>query len=362
MKNIFQNFRFVPDGTITLADALCSYLKEEITFGRIKGGDRLPTMAEIAQATGLTFGKARSVVERLAMEGYVHSRPYAGTVVRSRDGNILRGRVLVAVPIADVSRFYRAQMLETIRQRLSEAGYAFSIVTFPLHGSDGLAPLRLELARATDLVIAMRAPPEVQKCLKESGVSHVYTFGDRPTDDGAPWIRFSLKTAFSLFADHCAKARVKRVVQVRFEDNEMFDVRPVLAKKGIACSWLEIPRKDDDRWAFEGSVRGSYEAFLNMPRENLPSLLLFWTSFHAQGAITAFLARGIRMPEDVKAVSLASVGLGPVYPKSFTRFEIDPSDAGEKVAAFALALLVKGRVPQPPVINLKYVFGQTFPF
>lgn len=36
------------------------------------------------------------------------------------------------------------------------------------------------------------------------------------------------------------------------------------------------------------------------------------------GAVTAFLSRGIRLPEDVKVVPLSNAGLGPVYPKSFT--------------------------------------------
>ncbi len=73
MKDILQTFRYEPDGARSLEDALCAFIKEEIAFGRLKGGDRLPTMRDIAQATGLTFGKARLVVERLAREGYVHS-------------------------------------------------------------------------------------------------------------------------------------------------------------------------------------------------------------------------------------------------------------------------------------------------
>ena len=362
VKDIFQNFRFAADGNTSLADALCSFIKEEIAFGRLKGRDRLPTMAQIARATGLSFGKARGVVEQLAREGYVHSRPYAGTVVLARGGNVLRGRVLAAVPDADVSRFYPAQMLESMRRRLSGAGYAFSVVTFPLRGGDGLAGLKLELLRATDFVVAMRATPSVQKCLEESGVAHVYAFGDRPENPDRPWIRFSLAPALSVFAAHCERARVKRVVQVRFEHNELFDVQPALAKRGIDCDWLEIPGKGDLRWAFEGSFRQAYETFAAMPRRDFPDLFLFSTSFLAQGAATAFLARNVLLPDDVKAVALCSTGLGPVYPKSFTRFEVDPFDAGEKVADFALAVLAKGRLPPPPVIEPNYVFGHTFPF
>jgi DNA-binding LacI/PurR family transcriptional regulator len=270
--------------------------------------------------------------------------------------------VLAAVPDADVSRFYRAQMLETMRRKFSAAGYAFSIVTFPLHGGEGLAALKLELLRATDFAIAMRATPAVQKCIRESGIPHVYAFGDKPKAGGQPWIRFSMAPALSLFADHCARAGVKRLAQVRFEENGMFDAQPALGQKGIECSWLEIPRQGNGSWAFEDSVRQSYETFAAMPRRDFPDLFLFWTSFLAQGAITAFLERKIHMPDDVKAVSLSSVGLGPVYSRPFTRIEINPVEAGEKLAAYALAVLAKGRLPRPPLITPKYVFGRTFPF
>ncbi len=35
VKDIFQNFRFAADGNTSLADALCSHIKEEIAFGRL---------------------------------------------------------------------------------------------------------------------------------------------------------------------------------------------------------------------------------------------------------------------------------------------------------------------------------------
>ena len=105
MRDILKDFQFVPDGATSLVDALCSFLKEGITFGRIKGGEKIPTIGEICKATGLTFAQARRVTECLAREGYVCSRPHVGTVVLSRGGNILRGRVLFILPDDDVGRY-----------------------------------------------------------------------------------------------------------------------------------------------------------------------------------------------------------------------------------------------------------------
>ena len=362
MGSVLQGFRFVPDGATTLVDALCNFLKEEITFGRLKGGEKLPTIGEIGKATGLTFAQARRVTECLAREGYVCSRPHVGTVVLSRGDNILRGRILFILPDVDVGRFHPAQLVDVLNRKLLAAGYSFSSITFPCETHDNLTFLKSELLRATDLVIAARPTPQVQKTLAESGVDHFFLYGDKPESDDHPWIRFAPEEAFTQFADHCCRAGVKNVVQVRFEGVEMLDAQPVLAKRGIDCSWMNISRGKAGWGRFDGIVHCGYEAFAAIPRSNLPELLLFWNSFFTQGAIMAFLANGIKIPEDVKIVALSNTGVGPVYITPFTRFEIDSADAGQKIGDFALDVLAKKHKPNPPQITPQYIFGETFPF
>ena len=353
----------MPDGATTLVDALCRFIKEEITFGRITGGEKLPTIGEMCKATGLTFAQARRVTESLAREGYVCSRPHVGTVVLSRNGNVLRGRVLFILPDVDIGRYHPSQLIDIVSHKLTEVGYSFSVATFSLDANDNLAGLRGELLRATDLIIAVRATPQVQKVLAESGVNHFFMYGDKPESDDRPWIRFSLDEALAQFADHCRRVGVKHVAQVRFERGEKtLDAQPVLARRGIDCSWISVSRSKAGWGRFDGIVRCGYETFATMPRTSIPEILLFWNSFFTQGAIMAFLARGIRLPEDVKVVTLSNTGVGPVYIKPFTRFEVDPAEAGEKVANFALAILTKGRIPRLPQIKPHYVIGETFPF
>ena len=364
MTNIFENFKFEPDGAITLADALCSFLKDEIAFGRIKGGEKLPTISEISAATGLSFGQARGVTERLACEGYVHSRPHSGTIVLARGRNLLRGRVLVAYPEVDICRYYPTQLFDTINRRLTKASYAVSVTTFPVVAHGSVAQLKSELHRANNLVIAMRATPKVQRCLAESGVRRIYAYGDQPTvDEKSPWVEFNFKDALAQFAAHCESMGVRHVMQVRFEDNESYDAAPALASMGIKSSYLNISRNDvPGSGRFADVVHYTCEMFENMPRNRIPELLLFWDVHVVQGALMAFLSRGIRVPEDVKIVSLSETGFSPVYIKPVTRFEADPVYAGEKISDFALAVLAKGRVPNPPQITPRYIFGATFPF
>ena len=360
-KGFLKRFHYAPDGSTTPADALYAFVKDEIAYGRLKAGTPFPTIQELAEASGLTFRIARGVVERLAREGYVRSRPRVGTVVLPRDITALRGRVLFVLPDVDACSYHVTMIADALRHRLAAAGYAFSAVVFSQDKGIGLTFLKHELSRTPDVAIVIYGTPPVRKCLHEAGVKSVYVYGDPPKKDEGHWIRFSAEEAISNFVRHCVRAKVRRVMQVRFEGNETPDAGPALAARGITCGWMTVPRMDG-LGRYEGIERSAYNAFMGLPRTRFPDVFLFWDDFVAQGALTAFLRCGIRMPEDAKVVALSNRGLGPVTPDPLTRFECNAAEAGEKVAAFALSLLARGRLPPPPVIVPHYVFGRTFPY
>lgn len=181
---------------------------------------------------------------------------------------------------------------DMLGRAITAAGYAFSVATFSLDENDKLSFLNDELLRATDLVIAAHAPRNVQKCLAESGLNHIFVYGERPECSDRPWIRLAPETAISHFAEHCEKAGVTQVTQVRFEgrSREMVDAEAALAEKGIKSSWMTIPRGDVDKIRFNDAASCACEAFATMPRGQINGVFLFWNSFITQGAIMAVLA------------------------------------------------------------------------
>ena len=361
MENLLANFQFTPDGATTTADALFAYLKGEIASGRLKAGSYMPTIKELAASSGLTFRIARGVMERLAKEGYVRSRPRVGAVVLPRDIHAMRGKVLLALPDVDASSYHATQIADALRRRLTLEGYVLTTAVFPQDARRNLSFLKCELAYAPDLVIAMYSTPRIRSHLREVGLRSVYVYGDEPKQDEGPWIRFSADKAIAVFTEHCVRKGVRRVMQVRFDGNDTPDAASTLSAAGISCSWKTIPRWDV-LGRYEGIKRAAYDAFLEIPHEQIPDVLLFWDDFVAQGALTAFMRRGFKIPDDIKIVVLSNRGLGPVYAEPLTRFECDAAAAGESVADFTLAMLAKGRVPSPPVISPQYVFGATFPY
>ena len=105
---------------------------------------------------------------------------------------------------------------------------------------------------------------------------------------------------------------------------------------------------------------GALRLFLKEPLDALPDLIVFNDDILAQGALTALLARGVRIPEDVKVVSLANRGAGPVFVKPLTRFEADAKEDGRTVAEYVFGVLSDRNEPTPPVLSFRYVRGDTF--
>lgn len=360
-SDFLKNFHYTPDGATTPADALCGFIKDEIAYGRLKAGDAIPTIKELAKASGLTFRVARGVVEQLAREGYVRSRPRVGTVVLPRDATALHGRILFILPDVDACSYHVTMIADALRRRLCAAGYAFSTVVFSQDRQIGLSFLKHELVRTPDMAIAIYSTKPVRKCLREAGVKSVFIYGDEPAKEEGRWVCFSAEEAIENFARHCVRTGVKRVLQVRFDGNDTPDAKEALAEKGIKSGWLTVPRMNG-LGRYEGIERAAYNAFMELPRSGFPDVILFWDDFVAQGALTAFLERGLKIPRDIKVVALSNRGLGPVYSEALTRFECDATETGEKVAAYVLGLLAKGRTPQIPVVAPHYIFGRTFPF
>jgi DNA-binding LacI/PurR family transcriptional regulator len=76
--------------------------------------------------------------------------------------------------------------------------------------------------------------------------------------------------------------------------------------------------------------------------------------------IAAFYEAGIRIPEDVRLVTLANTGYGPVFSRPLTRMEYDGSAIGKTLTECILSYLRTGDFPQNVVVGPRYVRGETF--
>jgi len=344
-----------------VADRIYDSFVDAIVTGHLRSGERLPTMQKIAEANGVTFRVARGVVERLGREGYVRSCPHSGTVVRAKKHTVWRGRVLFVSFDDDCASYYVARFSDALRRRLTAEGYLLTCVVASRSSRGDVSQLKTALGQSVDFVVLMYASRHLERLVEAAGYPYVVGYGDGASRPNAWQVGYDLAGAMETFGGQCRKVGIRSVTEVRFKDGEGASVATALKGSGIRIRQMAIaPLVAYGR--YEGIERAAMERFLSLKKSDFPDLFVFWDDFIAQGALTAFLARGIRVPADVKVVVQSNRGLGPVYPDSITRFECDGAVAGEKIATFVLGVLDRGRIPPVPCISPTYVFGKTFPW
>ena len=345
---------------VDLADQIRDAIVGEITTGRLRAGEKLPTMQEIAKDAKVTFRTARGVIERLAREGYVASRPGIGTVVTPKNLTIWRGRVLFVIREEDEASYHVHGVMGEVRRRLIEAGYLFFCVVASRKPNGDRSQLKAMLGTPGDFAIVMYDSPPVEAMLAEAGVPYVVVYGEGVSQKNAWQISFSPEEAIDAFVSHCRRRQVKRVTQVDFDDNSVKPMDRALVAAGIETDHVLV-RSRPELGRFAGIEHAAYEMFLKYPHQKYPDVFFVWDIFVARGFFAALQKLGVEIPKDVAVVVQTNPGLGLLAPCPVTRFEADSEAVGATVAGFVLSILRKGRIPKVPTIGRSYVIGGTFP-
>ena len=356
-----------------LSDQLADGLRQAIFTGRYAPGESLPTILEWSKILGVSIRVPEAAIARLVSEGLIVARRRHGCVVAER-GNApnWRGHVLVIVPDSDAC-YYSSVQLGCVRAQLAAEGYLVSLLTLRrAKDAQGrfdydLAPLEFALRQSVDLAVLIfnYRRSSVARAISRSGVPFV------EFADAAPSrlvgcmgsVCLDKNSAMRLLAAKCRASRVHRVMQVRaFVGN--FDATVLSRMSGVKFSDWMVSGDPERCGTAEGYVRGAMEAFMRRFDEKgrswLPDMMYFSDDHVASGALMAMLAAGVRVPDDVRVVTLANWGLGPVYPVSLTRLEMNPFEHGEALAQMALGYLRYRRPQGRRSVPLKYVEGDSF--
>lgn len=129
---------------------------------------------------------------------------------------------------------------------------------------------------------------------------------------------------------------------------EVIDRMSQVAKAcGLECrpEWLPY---------FEGDLqeKTGYELFMEFWRQSeRPDGIIVSDDILCRGLLRAVLHLGIRLPEDLRLVSMANRGVEFPYHLPVTRFEYNPL-AQAKAAVAMMMTLIQGKVPEQPVVTL----------
>jgi len=348
-------------------------LRQAILTGRYKSGERLPTTLEWAKMLGVSIRVPEAAIARLVSEGLIVARRRIGCVVAERGNKPnWKGHVLVVVPDNDAC-YYSAVHLGCIRSRLLSEGYLVTSMTV-LHGEGeknrfkyDLAPLEFALRQSVDLAVLIfnYKRSSIVRAFLRSGVPFVEFADAKPCSQKGCVGSVCLDKESALFrlAEAIRSSDVRHVMQVgAFAGN--FDANFLRKMDGIRFSSWRTEWDRVERGANENIVRGAMKSFLRRfaakGRGWLPDLFYFSEDHVAAGALTAMLQEGVRIPADVRVVTTSNWGLGPVFPISLTRLELNPYTHGEALAQMALDYLTK-KVPQGRrIVPLQYIEGESF--
>ena len=313
----------------SLSKQMTDGLREAIVSGHCKPGDVLPTILEWSNLLGVSIRVPEAAVSALAKEGLITVRKGSGCIVNPRRQSVWNGRVLVVVPDGD-HVYYQNVLVGRIRARIGAAGYMFAQVTVvrKKNGRYDFRQLAHDLKAKPDFALLVENRPEIERILSKSGVAFGVFGRTRCALPGCVAnFRRDNNAAVPDIVAHCERSGVRRILQVSKETGGHFDAVPHLREFGFEADEWRTPVLFDFGRA-EGAARGALAAFRDrFAREGrgwLPDLLVFTDDFVASGALLAMLMEGVSIPGDVKVVSLANKGIGPVYPVSLTRVENDP--------------------------------------
>ena len=366
MREKFCEVPFVIDRNlkISLVDQVAEGLRQAISAGRYKAGDVLPPVWKLAEVLGVSVRVPRYAIAKLVLEGYLVSRQRIGAVVLARNEMVWRGRVLFIVYDYNEASYYFNTVLGEFRKRMVAAGYQYSCVTVSL-GADGrmdCSLLDLALRQKVDFAITrIYSTPVVNRLSKANVPFAVFNEKCSGAVGEVGWIRSDLGAAIPEFVRQCHGKGVKKVLQMQYQPSGV-DATFALKQVGVAVDvWKVKPlRRYQTLEAIERAAMNAVFARLKRGRKWLPDVLLLTDDFLTFGALTALLSCGVQIPRDLRCVTFANHGFGPVFPVSLTRMEMDPVRDGGRIADATIQFLCRGSFPPLMSVCPTYISGKSF--
>ena len=87
----------------------------------------------------------------------------------------------------------------------------------------------------------------------------------------------------------------------------------------------------------------------------MPDLIFFSDDYIARGALPVLMEQGVKVPSDVRIVTLSNRGFPPAFTHPLDTIEFDPSVAGRTLAQRVFDYLRTGKMDTNPVSVYSFV-------
>ena len=310
---------FIPSEGSPLYLTISDHIEKQISSGKLKNNERLPTTAEMARQFNVTIPTIQKGLSRLSKKGLIRRSPKLGTFVNACQLSRTIAIVFGHNPFKLETAYYTI-FLEALKQSLSEAGFGFDC-HFGLIWEGyqaGLQRLKNEIDEgkyAALLVIA----PSMELGAWLGGQRLLPAFNLPPFD-----VRYSAYSGLS----HLLKQGVEKVKFVPLQNpaqnssyyqEELAGARQAFSEAGM--DW----RKENVCYLGD-SIQSAYvntrTLFKDMRKR--PQGLFINHDVVTKGALSALNELGIRIPDDCKLATHSNKGDKFLCSIPLTRCEVDP--------------------------------------
>lgn len=347
-----------------LAEQIATGLRRAIETGYYRAGAVLPPVRDLALVLDVSKGIAEQALARIREEGLISPRPRVGSVVCAKDRPLWKGHVVIVAPPGRGNPIDNMVHV-AVRDSLTAAGYlttSTSVGESAPGRFDDFALLDTVLRQQTDLVVQVQGQDCIARWLSRRGVPFVRLgLTDFKPSNCVGLVRRDDDLAVADFAAHCREAGVKSVAQISVFNRA--NVAAALSAAGIEVRTWRVPKTLDYGTGYELSqwAMSLFRSRLaSKSAKWLPELIFSSDDHLTTGMLAAFYEAGIRIPGDVKLVTLANLDYGPVFHLPLTRMEYDTSAIGKTLTECVLSYLRTGDFPNDVVVGPKYVKGETF--
>ena len=262
------------------------------------------------------------------------------------------------------------QAYETVAEEGDEApaeGTGFVVVVTEIAGH--IKEAEYDLKMSYSLVLLMGYPPWTDGIVRLlAGAKYPFLVAAGPMADAANCtggILCDSRQAVEDFAEHCRQAHIRRVTVVRKWRSNGGNVAAALRAVGAKVDFLTVPQRKG-RGRPEELWQASFAAFERRFARNgtkwLPDLLFFTDDHCFQGAAMSLMSRRVRVPLDVRIVTVANSGMRPPFSCSVACLENDLDAQAEVISGAMLDFLDRGRpVATGLSLGCSYIHGETFP-
>ena len=366
LTDIGQIYNLDAAAAETLTEQLTDNLRRAIANGAFKPGDALPGVRQMARLCGTSVRVPIAAMKKLTAEGFVKARPRIGCVVLEKNRKVWQGRVLI-VHVGNHANYSQNAFVNEVSILIEAKNWRVEHVFVPRKegfGGYSLESLCKRLTEKFDLVLLPAFDPPVIEMVKKSGIPCMLISclpGTVKSCADCIMLYSGMRKVFVEFANHCCTSGIRHIIQVSFDDASPTDIRQLLPK-GMTVEDI-IVRPEFSPQRVESFSRCAYDALLarlTNRRARHPDLIYFNDDYLARGGFWALEQAGLRVPEDVKVVTLTNYGNVPFYPKTLTRIEYNPYRNATTVARLVLRFLRTRRFAGTVVESVKYIRGETF--